>query len=354
MNSIVPLIITIAGVSIAIYYAKDIANKVTNRYFELKEKVEESEARIRETRNQVQEKLEEFSREINGFKREIVDIKEDFNSRVAGLEKKIGSIDGEIRDLKGKLAIVERLYEKVKELSERVDSIDPESLREEVRESVKSEVTAELKEEIEEFEEMLEKKKDEELKEFLDLLTLSIDLPPESIRDGLSQAKMGLLSLRDISKVYVLTGKGLDEFNKLRDNLIELLKSVRKLAVIASPEDDVYSEITTVIVGLKRLKLPMEEDGKELPPEKSFIRIHNMIYDLTSRLDKIAERIEGPIPVTPIEKEFYEKLKIQFEELRKLEQQVQELINALGGNIKEEREDKLEEIKKILKDLGVS
>jgi len=349
------LIFTIVIIIGALYYVRDITNKVTAKYFELKDLVSESEAKIDNARASLQEKIEEFRREIKEAEARINNVKEETTKRIEGFDKRLSHLEKEFKEIKGKMNILERLYDKVKELSESINSIEPDKLREDVKESVKSEILEELREEIENFEEMLEKKKDEELKEFLDILTISIDLPPERVKDGLMQAKLGLLSLRDISKVYVLTGKGVEEFEKLKENLVELLKEIRKLAVIAVPEDDVYSELTSVIVGLRRLRLPMEEDGKELPPEKSFIRIHNQIYDLTSKLDSIAEKVEGPIPVTPIEKEFYEKLKIQFENLKKLEKQVQELLATLGGDIEEEdrKEKKLDEIKKILEDLGL-
>ncbi|AEC52044.1 hypothetical protein PNA2_1128 [Pyrococcus sp. NA2] len=354
MTPIITLIILIASVVTLVYYVRDITSKVTARYFELKDLVNDNEAKLENARSLLQESIKDFRREIREAEKRIKNLEDSIVKKVDELGKRISSIEKELKDLKKKILLIERLNDKIKELSVRIDSIEPENLRKELKEDIKSEILNELRDEIESFEDMLEKKKEEELKEFLDLLTMSINLPPEKVKDGLIQAKLALLSLRDIAKVYVLTGKGIEEFEKLRENLVSFLKEMRKLVVIALPEEDIYSEMTSIIAELKKLKLPLEEKGKELSPEKSFIRVHNMIYDLTSKLDRVAEKIEGPIPVTPIEKEFYEKLKIQFENLKKLEKQVQELLARLGGEIKkEEKRDKIDEIKKILEDLGV-
>ncbi|WP_054841143.1 hypothetical protein [Thermococcus peptonophilus] len=185
-------------------------------------------------------------------------------------------------------------------------------------------------------------------------------MDPEKISSGLLEAKRALLSLRDIAKVYVLTGKGRDEFLALKENLLGLLKNLRKLVIVSVPDEDIYSKFRDVIIEVKRLDLPMkdEKSGKELNPERSFIEIHKLIYKLAGGdIDEIASMINEPVPVTPpVEKEFYEKLRYQFEELRKLEKQVEMLMARLGGeNLPEASTEKDEkrEIEDLLRDLGV-
>ncbi|WP_237710137.1 hypothetical protein [Pyrococcus sp. ST04] len=348
------ILIAIAG--FLVYYVNNLTNKLTSKYFELKDFLNEQEKELDKIKSWVQDELSKFKDKlIEEKKKEEKSIDEIISWKLKGIQDKISSLEKEYKELKSKVLVLEPLPSKIDEILEKLKELDPETLRNQVKDSLKEEVLKELQEEIEKFEQTLEERKEQELKEFLDLLTMTIDLPPERIKDGLLQAKRALLSLRDLSKVYVLTGKGVEEFEKLKETLIELLKDLRKLAVISVPEDEVYSSLTSVIVGIKRLKLPMNEDGKELSPEKSFIRIHRAIYELTGKLDEIAEKIESPIPVTPIEKEFYEKLRLQFEELKRLEKQVQELITTLGNiEVEEEKEeDKLKDIEKILKDLGV-
>ncbi|RLF90904.1 hypothetical protein DRN82_02825 [Thermococci archaeon] len=357
MLGYIALVVLFIGISgFLIYYVNSITNKVTSKYFEVKDLINEQENEISKIKSWVQDELKKFKdRIIEESKKEEKSVDELISWKLKGVQERISSLEKEYRELRSKVLALEPLPSKFDEIMEKLRELDPEILREQVKDSLKEEVLKELQEEIEKFEQTLEERKEQELKEFLDLLTLTIDLPPERIQEGLLQAKRALLSLRDLAKVYVLTGKGVEEFEKLKETLIELLKELRKLAVISVPEDEVYSTITSVIVGIKRLKLPMNEDGKELSPEKSFIRVHKAIYELTGQLDRIAEKIESPIPVTPIEKEFYEKLRQQFEELKRLEKQVQELITTLGNiEIEEEKEeDKLKDIEKILKDLGI-
>lgn len=178
------LIFTIVIIIGALYYVRDITNKVTAKYFELKDLVSESEAKIDNARASLQEKIEEFRREIKEAEARINNVKEETTKRIEGFDKRLSHLEKEFKEIKGKMNILERLYDKVKELSESINSIEPDKLREDVKESVKSEILEELREEIENFEEMLEKKKDEELKEFLDILTISIDLPPERVKMG--------------------------------------------------------------------------------------------------------------------------------------------------------------------------
>ncbi|WP_148290413.1 hypothetical protein [Thermococcus litoralis] len=70
---------------------------------------------------------------------------------------------------------------------------------------------------------------------------------------------------------------------------------------------------------------------------------------MIGKVDKIAETLDTPIPVTPIEKEFYEKLKIQFEELKQLEMQLENLMSRLGQKM--ELEDPTIKSKKELEAL---
>ncbi|AEH25205.1 hypothetical protein [Pyrococcus yayanosii] len=347
----------VVGVVLA-YYVHTIVNKVTGRYFELRDLVEEYRKDVGKVREWVQEELRKFEKRLSKEERKEKDALEDvFSWKLKGLQDKLSSLDKELKELRGKLLGLENVVPKISELDKRINELNSvfEDVKKEVKEELKQEVLSELEEEIEKLETVIERRKDEELREFLDLLTIAIDLPPEKIRDGLYQAKRGLLSLRDIGKVYVLTGKGREEFEKLRENLVSLLKDLRKLAVIAAPKEEIYSSLTSVIVGVKRLKLPMEEGGKELGPEKSFIKIHRTLYELVGILDRVGEAIEQPVPVTPIEKEFYEKLRLQFEELKRLEKQVQELIASVGVKVEEEEEKDrdLKEIESILRDLGV-
>ena len=223
----------------------------------------------------------------------------------------------------------------LKKTSQRIESLEEELKKTEnmLREELKKELLSELQEEIEHLEETIERRKRMEVEEFLEVIKAAITLQPEKLSAGMAEAKRALLSLRDIAKVYVLTGQGQKEFRELKENLVELLKNLRKLAIVSLPDEKVYATFNDIIVRVKRLDLPMKvnKDGKEkeLNPEKSFIQIHKMVYELAGELDKIAEELQEPTPVTPVEKEFYEKLRHQFEELRRLEEQVQRLMLKL-------------------------
>lgn len=333
-----------------VLYVRDITNKVLARYFELKENLSELEENLTGFRSTFEKKISELKGsghgpsqipELNGIKEKLALLEKSLKE----LKKFETKFDFEIGSVKNGL---EKLERKVEELEKEV-----EESRELIKEELKEEIIRELEEEIEHLEEVIERRKNEEVEEFLEVIKAAITLQPEKLREGLLEAKRALLSLRDIAKVYVLTGKGQSEFNELRENLVELLKNLRKLAIVSVPDENVYSRFNEAIIKTKRLELPIKRGDKELSPEKSFIEIHKITYELAGEIDRIAEMLGEPVPVTPVEKEFYEKLRYQFEELRRLEEQVQKLMLKLGTVEREPEEDKKDDIEKILKDLNL-
>ncbi len=357
-------IIAIGVSAFAAYYAKDVAEKVKERFFEVKNETEETLDKIQAFKREVQEKLNALNAELEELKRTKSGSADEW--KLKSLSEKVEKLDSllkeKLKELENKN--VQTVYElgalrkEVDELSKSLTELHEIAIegREELKAQLKKELLREVEEEIERLEELIEKRKEEEVEEFLELLRTAIVLEPEKISSGLLEAKRALLSLRDIAKVYVLTEKGRDEFYALKENLIELLKNLRKLAVVSVPEEEVYSRFRDVIITVKRLELPMRDDknGKELNPERSFIEIHRLIYNIAGELDALAEMINEPVPVTPVEKEFYEKLRFQFEELKKLEKQVEMLMAKLGTKVEEpEKKNPKKEIEDILKELGI-
>lgn len=362
-------IVAIASAGVAVYYAMDIAEKVKSRFFELKNETESSLEDMESFKKEVLEKISSLTAEVERLKSNREGTVEDW--KLKSLSEKVAKLEelvkGKLKEFENKDVQVTyeigALKKEVDELKSSVQSLQEEVLegKEELKAQLKEELLREVEEEIEHLEDLIERRKDEEVREFLDLITTAITLEPEKIGSGLMEAKRALLSLRDIAKVYVLTEKGKDEFYSLKENLLGLLRNLRKLAVIAVPEEEVYSRFRDAMILVKRLELPMkdERNGKELNPEKSFIEIHRIIYKVAGELDSLAEMINEPVPVTPIEKEFYEKLRIQFEELRKLEEQVEMLMARLGGEkvLKEERKvekkPSKKELEELLEELGL-
>ncbi|WP_010477562.1 hypothetical protein [Thermococcus zilligii] len=362
-------IVATALAGFAVYYATDIAEKVKSRFFELKNETESSLENIESFKKDVLEKINSLAAEVERLKSNRGETAEEW--KLKSLSEKVAKLE---ETLKEKLKELEKgnvqatyevgaLRKEVEELKSSVQSLEEKVLtgKEELKAQLKEELLREVEEEIEHLEDLIERRKEKEVKEFLDLITVAITLEPEKINSGLMEAKRALLSLRDIAKVYVLTEKGKDEFYSLKESLLGLLKNLRKLTVIAVPEEEVYSRFRDIMILVKRLELPMkdEKNGKELNPEKSFIEIHRIIYKVAGEIDSLAEMINEPVPVTPIEKEFYEKLKVQFEELRKLEEQVEMLMSRLGGEKISEEDQKAEkksskkELEELLKELGL-
>ncbi|WP_048151495.1 hypothetical protein [Palaeococcus ferrophilus] len=357
-------IIAIGVAAFAAYYAKDVVEKVKARFFELRDETEESIDKLQAFKKEIQERINELSAELEELKKLESGPAEDW--RIKSLSERVTKLDSLLREKLKEFESknVEVTYElgalkkEVGELREGLLEVREVAVegREELKAQLKEELLGEVEEEIERLEELIEKRKEEEVAEFLELLRTAVVLEPEKIGSGLLEAKRALLSLRDIAKVYVLTERGRDEFYALKENLIGLLKNLRKLAVIAVPEEEVYSRFRDAIINVKRLELPMrdERNGKELNPERSFIEIHRLIYRVSGELDSLAEMINEPVPVTPIEKEFYEKLRFQFEELRKLEEQVEMLMAKLGTKVEEpKKKSPKKEIEDILKELDL-
>ncbi len=339
-----------AVVAVAVVlYVRDVTNKVLERYFELRNNLTELEENFAGFRSAIEKKISEV-KDKGVTPVQIPELKE-IKEKLKNLEKSLKEFkkfetkfDLEIGSVKNSLERLENRVEKLeREVEERGRSI---------KEELKEEIIRELEEEIEHLEEVIERRKNEEVEEFLEVIKAAITLQPEKLREGLLEAKRALLSLRDIAKVYVLTGKGQKEFHELKENLVELLKNLRKLAIVSVPDENVYSKFNEVIVKTKRLELPMKRGDRELSPEKSFIEIHRVTYGLAGEIDRIAEMLGEPVPVTPVEKEFYEKLRYQFEELRRLEEQVQKLMLKLGA-VEKEPEEKKDDIEEILKDLNL-
>ncbi|WP_145973192.1 coiled-coil domain-containing protein [Thermococcus barophilus] len=355
-------VIVLIAITIALaYYVRDKTNAVVSQYFDLRQRIESHEEKTMETINSFRKQLDNLVGEINRLKNSLGQLK---NLDESAHSWKIKQISEKISQLEKKIKNQERINTKLTyelgSLEQKVSRIEAEfeNLKEDVASSLREDILRDLQEEIEKLEELIENRKDRELKEFLEMLTAAISLEPETVQKGLLDIKKGILSLRDLAKVYVLTGKGVEKFNELRDSLVKLLRNMRKLAVISVPEDEVYSKFNDIIVRVKRLELPMkiqkEDSQKELTPEKSFIRIHKETYGIIQELEDIAKLVNTPIPVTPIEKEFYDKLKEQFEELKKLEDQINQLmlrINKSESSSKSQtRED---EIEKLLKELNL-
>ncbi|MBP1912269.1 hypothetical protein [Thermococcus stetteri] len=315
--------IAIGASAFAVYYSHDTSEKIKNRLFELKKEVDSLGENFESLRKQLLEKINELERKsttqqppneanyerISRLTERLSKLESLFKEKLKGLEKSNVQLEYELGSLKKRLDEVE------KEVGEVAQSFT--SSREEIKEELKRELLAEVEEEIERLEELIERRKEEGVEEFLDMLRTAVTMNPEKISSGLLEAKRALLSLRDIAKVYVLTGKGRDEFTALKENLLGLLKNLRKLVIVSVPEEEIYSKFRDIIIDVKRLDLTMkdEKSGKDLNPERSFIEIHKLIYKLAGEFDEIANKINEPVPVTPVEKEFYEKLRYQFEEL---------------------------------------
>lgn len=362
-TSIIAAGIAIGASAFAVYYSHDTSEKVKNRLFELKKEADSLGENFESLKKQLLEKINELERKsttpqapsevdydrISRLSERVSKLESLFKEKLKSLEKTNVQLEYELGSLKKRLDEVER---EVSEVSESFLSS-----REEIKEELKRELLAEVEEEIERLEELIERRKEEEVEEFLDMLKTAVTMNPEKISAGLLEAKRALLSLRDIAKVYVLTGKGRDEFLALKENLLGLLKNLRKLVIVSVPDENIYSKFRDIIIEVKRLDLPMkdEKSGKELNPERSFIEIHKLVYALAGGIDEIASMINEPVPVTPVEKEFYEKLRYQFEELRKLEKQVEMLMARLGEKLPEASAEKDErrEIEDLLRELGV-
>lgn len=340
-------IVAIVLVLVLAYYVKDSVDKITSHFFDVKKDVQSSMEKVEHIKQELAPQIALLQREVEHLKEKEVGEPEKYESwKIKNLEQKISKLEKLLKEQAAHENTRERELNFIKNEINRLKSEihkTQEFLQREfnkLKNEVKSTLIKDIEEEIELLEERIEQRKEQELQEFMDILSFSVNLEPEKVQRGLLDLKKGLLSLRDIAKVYVLTGKGQEEFYKLRDNIIELLKNLRKLAIVSHPEEKIYNQFRDIILELKHLDLPMkiEKNGriKELNPEKSFIEIHHRIYSMIGRVDRIAETLDTPLPVTPIEKEFYEKLKIQFEELKQLEMQLENLMSRLGQKIEPE------------------
>lgn len=358
---IIELAVTAGIAALLAYYVKDVTDKVLARHFELRSEVGELEDKLNKMRNELESQIR------------AVNVPSSKGSENAELLQRLRSLEEKIRGIEKSLKDYQKLETKVdyevgslrmelEKTSARVESLEEELAKTEdkLREELKRELLSELEEEIEHLEEAIERRKRTEVEEFLEVIKASITLQPEKLSAGMAEAKRALLSMRDIAKVYVLTGQGAKEFEELKENLVELLKNLRKLAVVSVPDENVYAIFNDIIVRVKRLSLPMKitREGKEreLNPERSFIQIHRIVYELAGELDKVAEGLREPIPVTPVEKEFYEKLRQQFEQLRKLEEQVQKLMLKLGAGSEAEKQpesSKEKDVEEILRELDL-
>lgn len=353
-------IVAIIFVLALAYYVKDNVNKVISHFFDVKRSVQSSMEEVEHIKEELTSQIALLQHDVEHLKENKVEELDEYESwKIKNLEQKISKLEKilkeqatygnnrekELKFIKNEISYLKSEIHKTQEFLQK----ELDKLKDEVKNSLIREVEGE----IELLEEMIEQRKEQELQEFMEILSFSVNLKPEKIQKGLLELKKGLLSLRDIAKIYVLTEKGQEEFYKLRNNIIELLKNLRKLAIVSHPEEKIYSQFRDIILELKRLDLPMkvEKNGqiKELNPEKSFIEIHHRIYSMIGKVDKIAETLDTPIPVTPIEKEFYEKLKIQFEELKQLEMQLENLMSRLGQKM--ELEDPTIKSKKELEAL---
>ena len=359
---IIELAVTAGIAAVLAYYVRDVTNKVLARHFELRSEVGELEEKI----NRIKDELESQIRAVKVPPSQKGSENTELLQKLRSLEEKLKGIEKSLKDFKKLETKVDyevgNLRMELEKTSARVESIEEELARTEtkLKEELKKELLAELEEEIEHLEDAIERRKRTEVEEFLEVIKASITLQPEKLSAGMAEAKRALLSLRDIAKVYVLTGQGVREFEELKENLVELLKNLRKLAIVSIPDESVYATFNDIIVRVKRLSLPMKvtRDGKEreLNPERSFIQIHRIVYELAGELDRIAEELREPIPVTPVEKEFYEKLRYQFEQLRKLEEQVQKLMLKLGAEGEPEKAQgasKEKDVEEILRELDL-
>ncbi len=336
---IIELAVTAGIAVILVYYVRDVTRKVLAKHFELREELGELESRFSNLKNELESEIWDVKSSVSSGERG--GVRDEVNKNLREIEEKLKKLESSLRDLQkfetkanyelGSIKLeVEKTNRRVDSIEEKLEKTGGDVLKEEL----KDELLSELKEEIEHLEEAIERRKQTEVEEFLEVIKAAVTLQPEKLSSGMAEAKRALLSLRDIAKVYVLTGRGQREFRELKANLVELLKNLRKLAIVSIPDENVYAAFNDIIVKVKRLDIPMrvERDGREreLNPEKSFIRIHKIVYELAGELDRIADELQEPIPVTPVEKEFYEKLRRQFEELEKLEEQVRRLILKLN------------------------
>lgn len=360
MEMIIELAVTAGIAVILVYYVRDVTRKVLAKHFELREELGELESRFSNLKNELESEIGDIKSSVSSGER---GVRDEVNKNLREIEEKLKKLESSLRNLQKfetkanyELGSVKLEVEKT---NRRVDSIEEklEKTGDVLKEELKEELLSELEEEIEHLEEAIERRKQTEVEEFLEVIKAAVTLQPEKLSSGMAEAKRALLSLRDIAKVYVLTGRGQREFRELKANLVELLKSLRKLTIVSIPDENVYAAFNDIIVKVKRLDIPMrvERDGKEreLNPEKSFIRIHKMVYELAGELDRIADELQEPIPVTPVEKEFYEKLRRQFEELEKLEEQVRRLILKLNTEKETIPREENESLEDILRDLGL-
>ena len=360
-------IVSIVLILVLVYYVKSTVDNVISSFSEVKTEVQSSLGELEYMKNDITSKISLMRRELEQLKSiENTEVDEYESWKIKSLEQKISKLEKAVREnltqngakknsllkelniLKTDLRhLKEKLYKTQEAFQKEFDIL---------KEKVKEDLIKEITEEIEMLEEMIEEKKDRELQEFMEVLTFSINLEPERLQKGLSDLKKGLLSLRDAAKVYVLTEKGQEEFYKLRDDIVELLKNLRKIAVVSHPEEEIYRHFRKIIVEIKRLELPMkiERNGRivELNPEKSFIEIHHRIYLMIEEVDRIAKMLDTPIPITPIEKEFYEKLNTQFKELKQLEMQLEKIMSRLGQkNIADPTTRSQKELENLLQEL---
>ncbi|WP_297503766.1 hypothetical protein [Thermococcus sp.] len=359
---IIELAVTAGIAALLAYYVKDVTDKVLARHFELRSEVGELEDKVNKMKNELESQIRAVRTPPSpkgGENTELLQKMKSLEEKLKGIEKSLKDyrkletkVDYEIGNVKRE---IERTSSKVDTLEEELTKTEDE-----LKKELKRELLEELEEEIEHLEDAIERRKKTEVDEFLEVIKASITLQPEKLSAGMAEAKRALLSMRDIAKVYVLTGQGDGEFEELKENLVELLKNLRKLAIVSIPDESVYVTFNDIIVRVKRLNLPMKvtHDGKEreLNPERSFIQIHHIVYELAGGLDEVAEELKEPIPVTPVEKEFYEKLRYQFEQLRKLEEQVQKLMLKLGaeGEVEKPPESSKEkDVEEILRELDL-
>ncbi len=355
---IIELAVTAGIAALLAYYVKDVTDKVLARHFELRSEVGELEDKLNKMRNELESQIRAVKIPPSPKRSENTELLQ----RMKSLEEKLKGIEKSLKDyqkLKTKVDYeIGSVKREIERTSSKVDTLEEELAKTE--DELKKELLSELEEEIEHLEDAIERRKKTEVDEFLEVIKASITLQPEKLSAGMAEAKRALLSMRDIAKVYVLTGQGVKEFEELKENLVELLKNLRKLAIVSIPDESVYATFNDIIVRVKRLSLPMKvtRDGneRELNPERSFIQIHRIVYELAGELDRIAEELREPIPVTPVEKEFYEKLRHQFEQLRKLEEQVQKLMLKLGaeGEVEKPPESSKEkDVEEILRELDL-
>lgn len=350
-----------AGVAIVlVYYVRDVTNKVLARHFELKEGLGELESQLSKLKEELESEIRNVRSSVSSGK---TGVREEVGQVLRAVEERLSKLEDSLKELQKFETKMDYELGNVRleldRTNQHIESLEKEleKTKSVLRKELKRELLSELEEEIEHLEEAIERRKQTEVEEFLEVIKAAVALQPEKLSAGMAEAKRALLSLRDIAKVYVLTGHGQTEFRELKENIIELLKNLRKLAVVSLPDENVYATFNDIIVKVKRLNIPMKADKggkeKELNPEKSFIHIHRIVYELAGELDRIAEGLQEPIPVTPVEKEFYEKLRHQFEELRRLEEQVQRLMLRLDAKKEDIKEENNKSVEEILKELDL-